>query len=163
MKLSCLPVSFYSDIIAGRMSLGEWARMGVELGLDAVNPLEVDLKALVEERTGGAGARLMIGVVIGLLVLRSYFGFMTLLGIISLAGVVINVLADALPHRRRPSPPACPTAVPSGVTSWWPTCASASGAPPCWWAIPSAASPPVSNGSASCSDSKGALPGRQMA
>ena len=37
MKLSCLPVSFYPDIIAGRMSLAEWARMGVELGLDAVD------------------------------------------------------------------------------------------------------------------------------
>ena len=41
----------------------------------------------------------MIGVVIGLLVMRSYFGFMTLLGIISLAGVVINnaiVLIDRI-------------------------------------------------------------------
>lgn len=37
MKLSCLPVSFYPDIIAGRMSLGEWARMGADLGLDAVD------------------------------------------------------------------------------------------------------------------------------
>jgi len=32
----------------------------------------------------------LIGVVIGLLIARSYFGFMTLLGIISLAGIVIN-------------------------------------------------------------------------
>jgi len=31
-----------------------------------------------------------IGVIIGLLVLRSFMGFMTLLGIISLAGIVIN-------------------------------------------------------------------------
>ena len=41
----------------------------------------------------------MIGVVIGLLVLRSYFGFMTLLGIVSLAGIVINnaiVLLDRI-------------------------------------------------------------------
>lgn len=41
----------------------------------------------------------IIGVIIGLLVLRSYFGFMTLLGIISLAGVVINnaiVLIDRI-------------------------------------------------------------------
>jgi sugar phosphate isomerase/epimerase len=37
MHLSCLPVSFYPDIIAGRMSLAEWARMGVELGLDAID------------------------------------------------------------------------------------------------------------------------------
>ena len=32
----------------------------------------------------------LIGVIIGLLVTQSYFGFMTLLGIISLAGIVIN-------------------------------------------------------------------------
>ncbi len=41
----------------------------------------------------------MIGVVIGLLVMRSYFGFMTLLGIVSLAGIVINnaiVLLDRI-------------------------------------------------------------------
>ena len=41
----------------------------------------------------------VIGVVIGLLVMRSYFGFMTLLGIVSLAGIVINnaiVLLDRI-------------------------------------------------------------------
>ena len=32
----------------------------------------------------------LIGVVIGLLITRSYFGFMTILGIISLAGIVVN-------------------------------------------------------------------------
>ncbi|MDD9939180.1 MAG: efflux RND transporter permease subunit, partial [Myxococcales bacterium] len=32
----------------------------------------------------------MMGVVLGLLTMRSYFGFMTLLGVISLAGIVIN-------------------------------------------------------------------------
>jgi sugar phosphate isomerase/epimerase len=37
MKLSCLPVSFFSEIIAGRMSAGAWARMGAELGLDAID------------------------------------------------------------------------------------------------------------------------------
>ena len=37
MQLSVLPVSFYGDIIAGRMSVAEWARMGAELGLDAVD------------------------------------------------------------------------------------------------------------------------------
>lgn len=37
MKLSCLPVSFYPELIAGRMRLGEWARMGAALGLDAVD------------------------------------------------------------------------------------------------------------------------------
>ncbi len=41
----------------------------------------------------------LIGVVVGLFVMRSYFGFMTLLGIISLAGIVINnaiVLLDRI-------------------------------------------------------------------
>lgn len=41
----------------------------------------------------------IIGVVIGLIVARSYFGFMTLLGVISLAGIVINnaiVLIDRI-------------------------------------------------------------------
>jgi sugar phosphate isomerase/epimerase len=37
MKLSCLPVSFFSDITAGKMSIEQWARMGTELGLDAVD------------------------------------------------------------------------------------------------------------------------------
>jgi len=41
----------------------------------------------------------VIGVVVGLIVARSYFGFMTLLGVISLAGIVINnaiVLLDRI-------------------------------------------------------------------
>jgi sugar phosphate isomerase/epimerase len=37
MKLSCLPVSFFADITAGRMSVAEWAQMGAELGLDAID------------------------------------------------------------------------------------------------------------------------------
>jgi sugar phosphate isomerase/epimerase len=37
MKLSCLPVSFFSDIIEGRMSIFEWARMGASTGLDAID------------------------------------------------------------------------------------------------------------------------------
>lgn len=37
MQLSCLPVSFFPDIVAGRMTLREWARMGAELGLDAID------------------------------------------------------------------------------------------------------------------------------
>ncbi|MDH3744611.1 MAG: efflux RND transporter permease subunit, partial [Acidobacteriota bacterium] len=41
----------------------------------------------------------LIGVIVGLLVMRSYFGFMTLLGVVSLAGIVINnaiVLLDRI-------------------------------------------------------------------
>ena len=37
MQLSCLPVSFFSDIIEGRMSVPAWAQMGAELGLDGVD------------------------------------------------------------------------------------------------------------------------------
>lgn len=47
MKLSCLPVSFFTDIIEDRLSIFEWARMGASLGLDAV-----DLSILfVKDRT----------------------------------------------------------------------------------------------------------------
>ena len=52
MQLSCLPVSFFSDIIEGRMSVGEWARMGASVGLEAV-----DLSILfVPDRSAGAVA-----------------------------------------------------------------------------------------------------------
>ena len=37
MKLSCLPVSFFADILAQRMSVADWARMGKEIGLDAID------------------------------------------------------------------------------------------------------------------------------
>jgi len=37
MRLSCLPVSFFPQIISGEMTVGGWARMGAELGLDAVD------------------------------------------------------------------------------------------------------------------------------
>jgi sugar phosphate isomerase/epimerase len=37
MQLSCLPVSFFSDIIEGRMTVGEWAGLGASLGLDAID------------------------------------------------------------------------------------------------------------------------------
>ncbi len=37
MKLSCLPVSFFADITAGKMSVADWARMGASLKLDAVD------------------------------------------------------------------------------------------------------------------------------
>lgn len=37
MQLSCLPVSFFEEIIQGKMSVAEWARMGSEIGLDAVD------------------------------------------------------------------------------------------------------------------------------
>ncbi|MCX8061055.1 MAG: sugar phosphate isomerase/epimerase [Anaerolineales bacterium] len=37
MQLSCLPVSFFSEIIEGRMSIADWAVLGKEVGLDAID------------------------------------------------------------------------------------------------------------------------------
>jgi sugar phosphate isomerase/epimerase len=37
MRLSCLPVSYFADILAGRMSVGQWAREAAEVGLDAID------------------------------------------------------------------------------------------------------------------------------
>ncbi len=54
MQLSCLPVSFFADIIEGRMSVAEWARMGRALGLDGI-----DLSILfVPDRSLAAAAAL---------------------------------------------------------------------------------------------------------
>jgi len=54
MKLSCLPVSFFPDILGGRMRVAEWAAMGAELKLDAI-----DLSILfVPDRSAGAVTRM---------------------------------------------------------------------------------------------------------
>jgi len=54
MKLSCLPVSLYSEIIARRLTLGQWAQMAAEMGLDAI-----DLSILfVQPRTVDRAQRL---------------------------------------------------------------------------------------------------------
>lgn len=37
MQLSCLPVSLFDQIISGQMSLGDWARLGVQAGLDGID------------------------------------------------------------------------------------------------------------------------------
>ena len=37
MKLSCLPVSLYDDIFAGKSTVADWIQFGAELGLDAVD------------------------------------------------------------------------------------------------------------------------------
>jgi len=37
MKVSCIPVSFFRDIIGGTMSIAEWAQMAKGVGLDAVD------------------------------------------------------------------------------------------------------------------------------
>ena len=46
MRLSCLPVSFFQDIIEGRMSIGEWARIGAEVGLDGIDISVLFLRSL---------------------------------------------------------------------------------------------------------------------
>lgn len=37
MRLSCLPVSFFPEILSGKMSVVEWARVGKSLNLDAID------------------------------------------------------------------------------------------------------------------------------
>jgi len=37
VNLSCLPVSLFSEIISGRMSVAEWARLAAEVGLDGLD------------------------------------------------------------------------------------------------------------------------------
>ncbi len=37
MKLSCLPVSYFPQIIGGQMSVGQWAHEAAGLGLDAID------------------------------------------------------------------------------------------------------------------------------
>jgi sugar phosphate isomerase/epimerase len=58
MKLSCLPVSFFREIIGGTMSVEAWARMGAALPLDAI-----DLSILfVPDRSKGAVAAMRKGI-----------------------------------------------------------------------------------------------------
>lgn len=56
MRLSCLPVSFFAEIIDGRMPVAEWARLGRSLGLDAI-----DLSILfIQPRTVERARRLRV-------------------------------------------------------------------------------------------------------
>ena len=41
MKLSCIPVSFFKELIGGSMTVAEWARMGKEIGLDAIDVIAI--------------------------------------------------------------------------------------------------------------------------
>jgi len=64
MHLSCLPVSFFAEIIDGRMPVSEWARMGRALGLDAIDlsilfvqPRSVEQAQLLRRQIEDAGSR----------------------------------------------------------------------------------------------------------
>ena len=60
MKLSCLPVSWFNDILTGKKSLKEWVWFAASLGLDGVdftvlffqNSDEMGLRELREEIEG---------------------------------------------------------------------------------------------------------------
>jgi len=67
VKLSCLPVSLFADIISGRMSIAEWARLATEVGLDGLDLSVLFLKSLDAAYLGGvrddikaAGQRLVM-------------------------------------------------------------------------------------------------------
>ena len=58
MKLSCLPVSFFPEILEGRLSVEAWARLGAGLRLDAI-----DLSILfISDRSKGAVAAMRKGI-----------------------------------------------------------------------------------------------------
>jgi len=44
MKVSCIPVSFFHEIVNGKITIKEWARIGAELSLDAIDLSIVFLK-----------------------------------------------------------------------------------------------------------------------
>ena len=49
MKLSCLPVSFFNDIIGGAMGIEQWAALGRSFGLDGIDLSVLFLKKLDKE------------------------------------------------------------------------------------------------------------------
>jgi len=64
MRLSCLPVSFFAEIIDGRMPVAEWARLGRSLGLDAIDlsilfvqPRTIERARRLREEIEAAGSR----------------------------------------------------------------------------------------------------------
>jgi len=44
VNVSCLPISFFSDLTSGRMSLRDWAEIGAEAGLDGIDLSIIFLK-----------------------------------------------------------------------------------------------------------------------
>lgn len=64
MRLSCLPVSFFKDILEGRMSVSDWAKLGARLGLDAIDlsilfvpDRSLSAAALIRRQVQDAGIR----------------------------------------------------------------------------------------------------------
>lgn len=49
MMLSCIPVSLFDRIIGGSMSIGQWAALGRELGLDGIDLSVLFLKSMEED------------------------------------------------------------------------------------------------------------------
>jgi len=37
MRMSCLPVSFFPEMLSGKMTIAQWAHLGKQLGLDAID------------------------------------------------------------------------------------------------------------------------------
>jgi len=52
MKVSCLPVSYFAEIISGKMSVRDWALEGVQAGLDGIDLSVLFLKSRNSEYLG---------------------------------------------------------------------------------------------------------------
>lgn len=74
MKLSCLPVSFFEELTAGRMTVAEWARMGADIGLDAI---DLSIAFVLDRSPEGLAAlrRDISATGVGLTMLTSYPDF----------------------------------------------------------------------------------------
>jgi len=58
VKLSCLPVSYFPRILGGEMSVRQWAREAVEVGLDAIDLSILFLKSLDDDYLAGLRAEI---------------------------------------------------------------------------------------------------------
>jgi sugar phosphate isomerase/epimerase len=74
MRLSCLPVSLYADLSAGRRSIGDWFRLAADLGLDGadVSALHVAGRTMSDLEAWRRDAE-DAGIAIAMLVLYSDF------------------------------------------------------------------------------------------
>jgi sugar phosphate isomerase/epimerase len=74
MKLSCLPVSYFPQIVAGRMTVGEWARESASLGLDGVDISILFVKELTPSYLAGM-RRQIEDAGLGLIMVTTYTDF----------------------------------------------------------------------------------------